>query len=93
MTTTDAPPVETRTPEAAEPSYLEGGHSYRSVTDKISSIILTGPTQPGWLVLFALSSGLLLLFVVAVTWLLVRGVGIWGIDIPVAWGFAITNFV
>ena len=25
--------------------------------------------------------------------LLVRGVGIWGINIPVAWGFAIVNFV
>ena len=29
----------------------------------------------------------------AVTYLLLRGVGIWGIDIPVAWGFAIINFV
>jgi len=29
----------------------------------------------------------------AVTWLLVKGVGIWGINIPVAWGFAIVNFV
>ena len=29
----------------------------------------------------------------AVTWLFVRGVGIWGINMPVAWGFAIVNFV
>ena len=29
----------------------------------------------------------------AVTYLLVKGVGIWGINIPVAWGFAIVNFV
>jgi molybdopterin-containing oxidoreductase family membrane subunit len=29
----------------------------------------------------------------AVTWLFVRGVGIWGVNIPVAWGFAIVNFV
>ncbi len=28
-----------------------------------------------------------------VIYLLVMGVGIWGIDIPVAWGFAITSFV
>ena len=35
----------------------------------------------------------MLLFVVVVTYLLIAGVGIWGIDIPVAWGFAITNFV
>ena len=30
---------------------------------------------------------------IAVTWLFVRGVGVWGIDMPVAWGFAIVNFV
>jgi len=29
----------------------------------------------------------------AVTWLLVVGVGIWGINIPIGWGFAIINFV
>jgi len=29
----------------------------------------------------------------AITYLLIRGVGIWGIDVPVAWGFAIVNFV
>ena len=29
----------------------------------------------------------------AISWLLIRGVGIWGINIPVAWGYAIVNFV
>jgi molybdopterin-containing oxidoreductase family membrane subunit len=33
------------------------------------------------------------MFCVAVGYLLFRGVGIWGINIPIAWGFAITNFV
>ena len=28
-----------------------------------------------------------------IAWLLIRGVGIWGINIPVGWGFAIVNFV
>ncbi len=36
---------------------------------------------------------LLLVLTVAVCYLLFEGVGIWGIDIPVAWGFAITSFV
>jgi len=34
-----------------------------------------------------------MLFFFAVSYLLYRGVGIWGINIPVAWGFAIVNFV
>jgi molybdopterin-containing oxidoreductase family membrane subunit len=30
---------------------------------------------------------------VAITWLFIRGVGIWGVNVPIAWGFAIVNFV
>ncbi|MFL6655169.1 MAG: NrfD/PsrC family molybdoenzyme membrane anchor subunit, partial [Sulfurifustis sp.] len=36
---------------------------------------------------------LLMLFNAAVTWLFIWGVGIWGVNIPVGWGLAITNFV
>src|SRR5437660_4577698 len=43
----------------------------------------------GFLVAFTL----LMIFIFAVTYLLYRGVGIWGVNIPIAWGFAIVNFV
>jgi molybdopterin-containing oxidoreductase family membrane subunit len=76
-----------------EPSYVAPGQSFRSVTDKISSLVLTRPTHPVWLLAFALNLALLLLLLYAIVYLLVRGVGIWGINIPVAWGWAITNFV
>ena len=33
------------------------------------------------------------MLLVAVTWLFLKGVGIWAITIPTAWGFAIVNFV
>src|SRR5205809_7841612 len=36
---------------------------------------------------------LLMMFLVAITWLFAEGVRIWGVNIPVAWGFAIVNFV
>jgi molybdopterin-containing oxidoreductase family membrane subunit len=42
---------------------------------------------------FAVAFLLLMMFLFAVTYLLFKGVGIWGINIPVAWGFAIVNFV
>jgi molybdopterin-containing oxidoreductase family membrane subunit len=77
----------------SEERYVPPGHNFRSVTDKISSIVLTRRTGLGWLALFGLSGLLVLVLTIAVIWLLVLGVGIWGIDIPVAWGFAITNFV
>ena len=37
-----------------------------------------------------LFTGLLL---VSLTYLVTKGIGIWGINIPVGWGFAIINFV
>jgi len=88
--------VEERPPErlpTEEPSYLAPGHSFRSVTDKISSIVLARPTHPAWVICFTLNFGLLMVLLYAIVYLLAYGVGIWGIDIPVAWGFAITNFV
>ncbi len=41
----------------------------------------------------AMAGGLATLLLVAATYLLYRGVGIWGINIPIGWGFAIVNFV
>jgi molybdopterin-containing oxidoreductase family membrane subunit len=69
------------------------GHTFATVTDKISSIVLTRPTSNGWFVGFGISFLLVMGFLYAVGYLLVRGVGIWGINIPVGWGFAIVNFV
>lgn len=64
-----------------------------SMTDKISAIALRERAFP-WLII-ALIPALLLsgLLVCAVVWLFYAGVGIWGVDWPVAWGFAIINYV
>src|SRR5438876_12196374 len=69
------------------------GHTYASVTDQISAIVLTGRTPRAWLLMFALASVLLAVLLVSVWELLRRGVGIWGVNVPVGWAFAITNFV
>ncbi len=75
------------------PPVLEPGHTYASVTDKISSIVLSRKPPKGWYFGFAIAFALLMLLTYAVTYLLVVGVGIWGINIPIGWGFAIVNFV
>src|SRR5499433_413820 len=72
---------------------IEPGYTYASVTDKISAVVLTRRTPLGWFVGFGCSFALVLLLMYAITYLLAVGVGIWGINIPVAWGFAIANFV
>jgi Ni/Fe-hydrogenase subunit HybB-like protein len=72
---------------------LKGGYSYASISDKISDIVLTRPTHWGWVVGFTLCSALTVLLVGAMSYLFYKGVGIWGVNVPVAWAFAITNFV
>ena len=69
------------------------GHSFRSITDKISGIVLTKTTPKSWFAGFVLGFGLLILFLYAVNYLLVTGVGIWGNNQPVGWGYDITNLV
>jgi Ni/Fe-hydrogenase subunit HybB-like protein len=78
----------------ADPDPIIGpGHTFETVTDKISSIVLTRPVTPGWVFgLFVAFSALMMLNLV-ITMLMIKGVGIWGIRIPTAWGFAIVNFV
>src|SRR5258705_7382676 len=72
---------------------LGPAQTYESVTQTISSIVLTRKHPKSWMFGFLVAFSLLMLFLVAVTYLLYRGVGIWGVNIPVAWGFAIVNFV
>jgi molybdopterin-containing oxidoreductase family membrane subunit len=80
-------------PKTGEYAVILPGHSFRSVTNKIAGVVLTGDTHLAWFggVMFAASVASLVL--VAVTWLFIKGVGIWGITMPGAWGFAIINFV
>jgi Ni/Fe-hydrogenase subunit HybB-like protein len=72
---------------------LGPGYDFASVTDKISSIVLSRRTPKWWIYGFLISFALVILLTVSVTYLLVAGVGIWGIQIPVGWAFAIVNFV
>ena len=69
------------------------GHSLSSVTDQISDIVLRRHTPRGWFVGLGIAFLLVMLLLWSVTVLLVKGVGIWGLNIPVGWGFAIINFV
>ncbi len=64
-----------------------------AVNERLSGIVLKRPLKRGWLLGFAGAFALLMLFNLSIGWLLFRGIGIWGVNIPVAWGFAIVNFV
>src|SRR6202171_3272180 len=72
---------------------LGPGHTYESVTEQITSAVLTRPTTLGWFAGFAVAFSVLGMLTIAVGWLIIKGVGIWAINIPIGWGFAIVNFV
>ena len=72
---------------------LAPGHTFATVTDKISAIVLNRPTSTGWFIGFGVGFMLTMMMLFAIGYLVVKGTGIWGINIPVGWGFAIVNFV
>ena len=76
-----------------EPPVMAPGQSFGSVTDTIADAVLQRPIGLGWLLGLFIGMTLIGLLMMAVTYLFLVGVGIWGIEIPVAWGFAIINFV
>jgi molybdopterin-containing oxidoreductase family membrane subunit len=64
-----------------------------SITDKIADVVLERPVHWAWLLGFGIATALTLLLLVAISYLFAKGVGIWGVNEPVAWAFALTNFV
>ncbi|HJV26907.1 MAG TPA: NrfD/PsrC family molybdoenzyme membrane anchor subunit [Aromatoleum sp.] len=72
---------------------LKAGWQYGSITDKIADIVLTRPHRWPWRLLFVTTLAGTLVFFGATAWLFAVGVGLWGVNIPVAWGYAIGNFV
>ncbi|HEX3872210.1 MAG TPA: NrfD/PsrC family molybdoenzyme membrane anchor subunit [Pirellulales bacterium] len=85
------PPAEKYEPLV--PDYAPQGHTCTSISEKISAIVLERPTYWRWLALFGFGNALLAMFGGVIVYLLLTGVGIWGINIPVGWGFTITDFV
>lgn len=74
-------------------SVLEGQHTNESISAKIGGEVLSRPYEAKWFAGLAISATFLAGLMLAVTWLFIHGLGIWGINSPVMWAFDITNFV
>ncbi len=85
--------VEPRSGEQPKPPVIQPGYTFGSVTEKISAIVLTRPASKRWWLGFGAAFLLVMMLNYAIAVLLTVGVGIWGINVPVGWGFAIINFV
>src|SRR5438093_7425966 len=80
-------------PVYAPPPVIEPGHTFNTVTEQIAGIVLTRRHPYSWLFGLTVSFMLTMMLLMAITWLLLKGTGIWGVNIPIGWGFAIINFV
>ncbi len=69
------------------------GHTLSTVTDKITKIVLTRETPRGWYLGFAAAFLLVMVLFFSIAMLLWKGVGVWGLNVPVGWAFDIVNFV
>src|SRR6476646_7495101 len=79
--------------EPKQAPVIEPGYTFGTVTDKISSIVLTRPTSNGWFLGFGIAFLVAMGLLYAIGFLFLKGIGIWGVNIPSGWGFAIVNFV
>lgn len=62
------------------------------ISDKVAGIV-EGPTPAWWWWAFIPSALMSVVLVAMVTYLVSTGVGVWGLNHPVMWGWAIVNFV
>ncbi len=79
--------------QPSAPVVIEPGHTYASVTDTHSANVLKRTTSRAWYIGFALTFSVVMVLFYSLAYLVTKGTGIWGINIPVGWGFAIINFV
>jgi Ni/Fe-hydrogenase subunit HybB-like protein len=64
-----------------------------SLSEQVSGRVLMNRAPLWWWVGFGFSFTLFTLLVIQMAWLFINGIGVWGVEIPVAWGLAIAEYV
>ena len=71
---------------------VQGGLTFGQVTEKVCTVI-EGKTSKIWWMCLGVTLSLLSVLGISIGYLIWEGVGIWGVNNPVGWGWAIVNFV
>src|SRR5690606_1391776 len=75
-----------------EEQLVTGGLKFHDVTEVVSRVT-EEKTPIAWYIAFAVALGGLGAFGLSILYLIWAGTGIWGLQQPVGWGWAIVNFV
>jgi Ni/Fe-hydrogenase subunit HybB-like protein len=79
-------------PVSGRAPLILGGTSFDGLTEAVAAPMERTDWRKWWMA-FAFSLSLLGLLLVSISWLVWEGIGIWGLNNPVGWGWAIVNFV
>jgi len=71
---------------------VEGGRNFADVTNIVAAPA-EGKTPRGWYLMFGIAIALLANLGAMIGYLIFTGVGVWGNNVPVGWGWPIVNFV
>jgi molybdopterin-containing oxidoreductase family membrane subunit len=80
-------------PIAVPPPVIAPGHTFSTITDKITSIVLAPRTPLWWYAGLLAAASIAAVLLGSLGYLVFKGVGIWGNNQPIGWAFDITNFV
>lgn len=74
------------------PPLVDGNHDFHSITETVCGVV-EKPINIKWLLALSVSSTFLLMLGASIGYLFWEGTGIWGLNNPIGWGWAIVNFV
>jgi molybdopterin-containing oxidoreductase family membrane subunit len=92
IVTVDAVTAKLPIAEIGEIPLVEEAETFASITDRVARVTENKAPRNWWIAFIIAVSATLMLFS-AVAWLFWNGVGVWGNNSPVYWGWDITNFV
>lgn len=72
---------------------VEGNNNFTSVTDKVAGIAEKKEVPRAWYLGFGMAVAALMNLGAMIGYLVWTGVGVWGNNVPVGWGWPIVNFV
>ncbi len=88
-----ANPVHTKTALLEETPVILPGHDFETVTETVAEIPLSKRFPLGWIGFLLIGLAVAGMLHMALGYLVIKGIGIWGNNIPVGWAFDIINFV
>ncbi len=74
------------------PPLIDGARDFHAITEAVTRPV-EGSMPRVWYLIFGGATSLLLVLLGSIGYLFYEGTGIWGLNNPVAWGWAIVNFV